>query len=106
MVSDYHPIGSVDYVLHNFDDPRPRIPYLDATPQPLQRGPKGLRLLQAVELEVDHHIVWIIHRPHDLVAPHSRTLAAQRIAVKRLLSTGVTGNAVLDAQYGHLHSHF
>jgi hypothetical protein len=59
--------------------------HVDSTPQLTQRIVNGLSLACTVELEVDHDVVGIVGRSEDPVAAHTRTLAADWIAVEDLL---------------------
>src|SRR5215203_1776873 len=61
----------------------------------------GLRLAQAVELEVDHDLARIVCGAHDTVAPDARTLPGDRIIVEGSLPGVVLSYRVFDAQDVH-----
>src|SRR5205807_5729702 len=90
--------------LDRLDNPGLRIPHhvsAFAIPHPAHFGEKPLSVLNAVELEVDHHVVWIVDRPQDLISTNARTSAVGRIAVESALPTGEVGNCMFDTENGH-----
>lgn len=67
-----------------------------------QRGQQRFGLARAVELQVDHDVVWVVGGPQDPVAAHARFLPAYRIALECLLLALEAGNGMLDPQDVHV----
>ena len=75
---------------NDFDDLRLWIPHdfaLNARPDLPHPSEEGLRFALGVELQVDHHLIRIVHPPVDLVATHPRPLPPCGVTVEGLLPT-------------------
>src|SRR5579884_1308387 len=88
----------------HLDDPRPLVRthrVARRRPDPLHRGQERLRPVVFVELEVDHHVPRVVHRPEDTVPADAGTGATGGVAVERLLPDVVTRYGMLDAKDDH-----
>jgi hypothetical protein len=90
-------LGSELLSVDHLGDARRGIAYhVNATPQHAQPDEERLRLLSAVELEVDHRVIRIIVRAHHPIAPHPALCPAYGVAIKGTLPGVEVGNGVLD----------
>jgi len=71
-------------------------------PDPLHRLHELFSLTGAIELQVNHHVVWVILQAKDLIAANARSCAIGGITVERLLPFFKTRDRVLNPYNGHV----
>src|SRR5216683_5807144 len=72
-----------------------------AAPHSAHLGEKPFRVFEVVELQVDHHVVRILDRPHDVIATNPRPFAVGRVTVEGPLPAGEVRDCVFDSQNWH-----
>jgi hypothetical protein len=96
---------SVSSYLDDVDDPSLRPfeaePVTDATPEFVQPVAEGLSLAQAVELELDQDVIWIVSEASDAVTTHAALLAGDGVAVEGFLPCVEVADLVLDLEDWH-----
>src|SRR5260370_26722594 len=77
--------------LDSVDNPSLRVAHdllAVAAPHSAHLGEKPFRVFEVVELQVDHHVVRILDRPHDVIATNPGAFAVGRVTVEGPLPAG------------------
>src|SRR6202521_495194 len=91
--------------LDRLDNPGLRVAHdflaFAASPDPAHLGQQSFSISNAVELEVDHDVVRILHRSEHLITTNARPFAVGRIAVESLLPAREVRDGMFNPQNWH-----